>query len=322
MCTRIFWNTNDVAKVVARTIDWEVSDEPGLWSLPRGLARHGGAGEHSVTWTAGYGSVSASSWDGAAGEGVNEAGLAAHVLYLGEAAYEPVDDRPALSNLMWVQYAIDNFTTVEEALAGLQDVRIVPFEVGGYEMPIHLALEDATGDAAVVEMIEGTPVIHHGPQYNVMANDPNYDAQLANLHRYEGFGGADHLPGDIISADRFVRASYFLKYLPEPANRTEAVAGVIGLARNVAIPYGAPDNHFPSYPTWWLSASDLTNRVFYFQSTRSPNVIWLELDTLDFSEGAPTLWLDPRNDLLVGDVRDELMPRALPFGVAPAAAVV
>jgi len=73
-----------------------------------------------------------------------------------------------------------------------------------------------------------------------MANDPTYAEQLANAARYEAFGGALPLPSDIVSADRFVRAAYFLRHLPRPANELEAVAGVIRLAHNVAIPYGAP----------------------------------------------------------------------------------
>jgi len=320
MCTRIFWNDNPIAKVVSRTIDWEVSDEPGMWVLPRGLRRGGDGGPGSATWTSRHGSVSMSAWNGGTGECVNEHGLAAHALYLDAAEYEPDDGRPTISNVMWTQYVVDHFTTVAEALAGLQEVRVVPMPVNGNVLPLHLALEDRSGDSAIVEMLGGRPVVHHGREHTVMANDPSYEEQLANARRYAAFGGDLPLPGDIVSADRFVRAKYFLEHLPEPADELEAVAGVIGLARNVSIPFGAPDNLFPSYPTWWLSATDLTNGVYYFQSTRSPNVIWLDLRELDVGEGADVRMLDPRDVTLVGDVRDRLRPAQLPFGL-PVAAV-
>ncbi len=320
MCTRIFWNSNPVAKVVARTFDWETSDEPDLWVLPRGLTRTGDDGEGACMWVSRHGSVAPSAWRAGTGEGVNEHGLAAHALYLGAAGYEPPDDRPTVSAVMWTQYVLDHFTTVAEALAGIAAVRIVPAVVRGQALPLHLALEDPSGDAAIVEMLDGRPVVHHGPQHNVMANDPSYTEQLANLRRYRGFGGTEPLPGDIVSAERFVRASYFLAQLPEPENRLEAIAGVLGLARNVAIPYGAPDNRFETYPTWWMTVADLTERVFCFQSTRSPNLTWLELDALDFAEGAPVLSLDPRDVTLVGDVADRLAPAQLSFGVPSAAA--
>jgi choloylglycine hydrolase len=210
---------------------------------------------------------------------------------------------------------VDHFATVAEALEGLERVRIVPQQAKGNDLPLHLALEDPSGDAAIVEMLDGRAHIHHGREHNVMANSPDYEAQLANAARYEAFGGDLPLPGDIVSADRFVRAKYFLQHLPAPENELEAVAGVLGLARNAAIPYGAPDNLFPSNPTWWMSVADLTDGVYYFQSTRSPNVIWLSLGELDFAEGAAVLALDPRDVTLVGDVRSRLAPAPLPFGV-------
>jgi penicillin V acylase-like amidase (Ntn superfamily) len=42
--------------------------------------------------------------------------------------------------------------------------------------------------------------------------------------------------------------------------------------------------------------SDLTNRVYYFESTTSPNIIWVRLDELDFSQGAPVKKIDLVND--------------------------
>ena len=319
MCTRIFWNDNPIARVVSRTIDWEFSDEPRMWVLPRGLRRGGDTGEGTAMWTSRHGSVSLSAWDAGTGECVNEHGLAAHALYLGAAGYEAPDDRPGISNVMWTQYVVDHFTTVAEAVAGLSDVRVVPQLVAGQNLPLHLALEDPGGDSAIVEMLDGARVVHHGHEHTVMANDPDYAAQLANARRYQAFGGDLPLPGDIVSSDRFVRAKYFLDHLPAPANALEAVAGVLGLARNVAIPYGAPDTLFPSYPTWWMSAADLTDRVYYFQSTRSPNVIWLPLDALDFAEGTGVRALDPRDVALVGDVRERLEAAQLPFGLPPQA---
>jgi choloylglycine hydrolase len=318
MCTRIFWNDNDVAQVVARTIDWEFSDQPRMWVLPRGLRRGGDVGDGSATWVSRHGSISMSCWDAGTGECVNEHGLAAHALYLGEADYGADDGRPAVSNILWTQYVVDHFTTVAEALDGLDQIRIVARQAAGNDLPLHLALEDRSGDAAIIEMLDGEPHVHHGREHNVMANDPDYEAQLANASRYNAFGGDLPLPGDIVSTDRFVRAKYFLQHLPAPDNALEAVAGVLGLARNVAIPFGAPDNLFPSYPTWWMSVADLTDGVYYFQSTRSPNVIWLRLDELDLSEGADVLALDPREVTLVGDVRAHLAPAALPFGLVPA----
>jgi penicillin V acylase-like amidase (Ntn superfamily) len=94
------------------------------------------------------------------------------------------------------------------------------------------------------------------------------------------------------------------------------VAGVFGIVRNCQIPYGAPDNRFGTYPTWWASVTDLTNRVYYFQSTLAPNVVWLELDTLSLQAGEAVRSLDPRDPQLAGAIDRHLVPTALDWGVS------
>lgn len=44
-------------------------------------------------------------------------------------------------------------------------------------------------------------------------------------------------------------------------------------------------------------------------------VIWVELDRLELEAGNRPLWLNPRDETLVGEVADRLAPRSLPFGV-------
>ncbi|MGA1837504.1 linear amide C-N hydrolase [Herbiconiux sp. 11R-BC] len=313
MCTRIFWNDNSVAKTVSRCMDWSVSDEPELWFVPRGTARSGNAGEASLAWTSSYSSVSVSMWGLGTVDGLNEKGLGAHALYLDvdEVEFPPADERPAISLAVWVQYLLDGFATVAEAVAAIDAVRIHSQPLRGQQMGIHIALEDASGDSAIIEPIGGRLVVHHGPEYTVMANSPSLDKQLANLANYRPFGGELPPPGDISSIDRFVRASYFLHYLPEPENAEQAVAGVFQLIENVSVPYGAPYSDGEVYPTWWHSGADLSNRVYYFGSTRSPSIFWIPLDGL--AEGTEVLRLDPRDESLVGDSTAHLAPAALAF---------
>ena len=45
-----------------------------LWALPRGIAREGEAGAHSMTWTSRYGSVVAAGFDAGTADGMNEKG--------------------------------------------------------------------------------------------------------------------------------------------------------------------------------------------------------------------------------------------------------
>lgn len=313
MCTRIFWNDNAVAKTVSRCMDWSVSDEPELWFTPRGLSRSGNAGADSFEWVSQHSSVSVSMWGLGTVDGLNERGLAAHALYLDveDVQYPAPDDRPAVSIAVWVQYFLDSFSSVAEAVAGVDRVRLFSQEMRGQQMGVHIALEDASGDSAIIEPIDGRLVVHHGPQYTVMANSPSLDKQLENLALYRPFGGELPPPGDITSKDRFVRAAYFLHYLPEPENAEQAVAGVFQLIANVSVPYGAPYSDGGVYPTWWHAGADLTNGVYYFASTRSPSVFWVSL--ADLADGSEVLSLDPRDESLAGDASARLAPATLLF---------
>lgn len=292
-------------------MDWAVSDEPELWFVPRHTVRTGNADQTSLTWTSKYSSIVTSMWSMGTVDGMNEKGLAAHALYLDveDVRFPEVDERPSVANALWVQYLLDNYATVEDALADIDRVRITSPTFRGIELGVHIALEDPSGDSAIIEPVDGELVIHHGPQYSVMANSPTLDAQWENLKRYHPFGGELPPPGDITSTDRFVRSAYFLHYLPEPANTEEAVAGVFQLIANVSVPFGAPYSTGDVYPTWWRAGADLTNRVYYFGSTRSPNIFWVTLD--DLSDTTEVRKIDPRQLDLVGDQTSHLAPAAL-----------
>ena len=47
---------------------------------------------------------------------------------------------------------------------------------------------------------------------------------------------------------------------------------------------------------------DLTNRRYFFELTNAPNVVWIELDKLNFAPGAPVMKLNPDDINLSGDV--------------------
>ena len=164
-------------------------------------------------------------WDVGTSDGMNEKGLAAHALFLYDIEPPTGTGAPTITMAMWVQYVLDHFATVAEVLEHLDDVQLIAPPIRGQYMGAHLALEDPSGDSAIIEPIDGELVVHHGTEFTVMANSPDYDQQLANRARYAPFGGELPPPGDITSLDRFVRASYFRHYLPEPVNIAETVAG-------------------------------------------------------------------------------------------------
>ncbi|WP_105103160.1 linear amide C-N hydrolase [Microbulbifer pacificus] len=314
-CTRILWNDNGLAVVVGRTMDWPESTEPVLTVLPRGMKRDGGRTGDTVTvkenparWTSKYASLVTTLYGVGTADGFNEKGLGGHLLYLQATDFGTRDTRlPGVQAGLWLQYLLDNAASVKEALALMKTVQIVMTEAHGHNATVHLAIEDASGDSAVVEYIDGKPVIHHGKQYRVMTNDPTYDEQLALVEKqdYSNPSSDTPLPGNVKATDRFQRATYYAAMLPKPNNEREAIASILAIARNVSVPFGAPYKGFGIYNTEYRTAINLTDRRYFFELTTSPNVIWVDLNSFKLGPGSPVMRLDPDNPQLSGNVSGE-----------------
>lgn len=311
-CTRVLWNDNKLAVVSGRTMDWPESTEPKLIVFPRGIERSGSnvgpevvVTENPATWTSKYGSMVVSVYDIGAVDGLNERGLAAHLLYLNASDYGARDAaKPGLAVTLWAQYVLDNAATVAEALDALEKVQVVTAEARGHKGTVHLALEDATGDSAIIEYIDGAPVVHHGREYRIMTNDPSYDEQFALLKKTDFSKPTSDmpLPGNVNPRDRFQRAAYYSALLPEPKDERSAIAGILAIMRNVSVPFGAPYKGFGIYNTEYRTAIDLTNTRYFFELTTSPNVVWADLKSFDLSAGARVKMLNPDDIALSGDV--------------------
>jgi len=297
MCTRALW--------------------PDLWAFPRGMSRDDGI-DGTLSWTSNYGSVVATAHDLMSVDGLNDAGLAAHQLFLPESQYGIADPSDtALSVAVWMQYILDQFDTVAAAVEWMRssDLKIVAQNdpSTGLGATLHLALEDTTGDSAIIEYLDGSATIHHGPAYTVMTNSPPFAQQLELLSQIEGFGGERPLPGGTDADQRFARAAHYLTRLPAPKSQTEAVASLLSVMRNASQPFRLPDPDKPfASQTIWRTIIDLTAGAFVFEATTRPNVIWVNLAELDLSEGAPAQRLDLSADNgleggLVGNVSNQFV---------------
>lgn len=318
-CTRaVYIGTNNLV-VTGRSMDWAEDLFTNLWVFPRGMQRHGGLGpEKSLIWTSKHGSVIASAYESGTVDGMNEKGLVTNIHYLAESEYSPEGDtRPALVISTWAQYMLDNFATVEEAVADARSERYRMVTVNspsGHKGTVHLSLSDATGDSAIFEYIGGKLRIYHDRSHQVMTNSPVFDQQLALNRYWEEIGGLIMLPGTTRPADRFVRASFYINKLPQTDNAHEAVAGVFAVIRNVSVPPGIARPDQPNISsTLWRTVADQKNLVYYFENMSSPRIVWLNLREIDFSPRSGVRKLDlVRNPFLGGDQTSNLAP-AEPF---------
>ncbi|MPS65515.1 MAG: choloylglycine hydrolase [Chryseobacterium sp.] len=302
-CTRVVYKGPENTIITARSMDWRDEIPANLWILPKGIARTGEVGSLSEKWTSKYGSVVSTSWDIASSDGMNEKGLVANLLWLGESEYpkfDPKGRKKGIAISLWAQYFLDNFATVKEAVeqARKEKFVIVSDYIPGTERftTVHLSLSDASGDNAVFEYLGGKLIIHHSPEYTVMTNSPVFDEQLALNNYWKGIPGTVMLPGTNRAADRFVRASYYIDAIPKTADTRTAVASVFSVIRNCSVPYGITTENEPNISsTRWRSVSDQKNLVYYFETVFTPNTFWVNLKEFDLTEKGKVMKLDLSN---------------------------
>ena len=296
-CTRVVYQGPNGMVITARSMDWVDEIPADLWIFPRGAERQGEVGIQSFKWKSKYGSVIASTYNISSSDGMNEKGLVANMLWLVESEYPKFDikgtQQKAIAISLWAQYMLDNFATVAEAV---KEISKEPFIVVSDYIPgtnkfttVHLSLSDANGDNAIFEYVGGKLTIHHNKSYQVMTNSPTFDKQLALNEYWKGIGGTTMLPGTNRAADRFVRASFYVNAIPKTDNTRVAVASMFSVIRNCSVPYGISTPSEPNISnTQWRTVSDQKNKVYYFENVVNPNVVWVDLKKVDFSENAPT----------------------------------
>lgn len=250
---------------------------------------------------------------------MNEKGLVANLLWLPETEY-PVRDKnkPGLAITVWVQYMLDNFATVEEAVSYIDEdtFQVVSDMIpdGSRLATLHLSISDITGDCAIFEYVDGKLTVHHSKDYKVMTNSPTYDKQLALSEYWKSIGGLSFLSGTNRAADRFARANFYINALPRTDDERIAVASVFSVVRNASVPYGISTPESPEISTTqWRTVSESKNLRYFFESSLTPNTFWLNLRDLNLSEGAPVLKLSIANgEMYHGNTAKEFKV-AVPF---------
>lgn len=109
---------------------------------------------HKLPWTVKYGSVSFTAMGrGFSDGGMNEKGLVIEEMSLPSTDFLIDSDHTYLTSPQWVQYQLDNFTTVEEVIDNLD--LILPI---GWVW--HFFISDKNGNSASIEFMNGELIVH------------------------------------------------------------------------------------------------------------------------------------------------------------------
>jgi hypothetical protein len=95
--------------------------------------------------------------------GINESGLVVEHMTLDETIYPAKDDRYVIGAFQWIQFQLDNYTTIDEVIASAKFLRIED------NSKIHFLICDRLGNSAVVEFLNGKLVCFSGKDLPVGA---------------------------------------------------------------------------------------------------------------------------------------------------------
>lgn len=287
------------ALVAGHNLD-ESMPVPGMVvANPRGLAKRNvtygeivtrvsAASRPRLKWVSRFGSVT---WNVFGREfpdgGMNEAGLYVAEMTLLSTVWPQRVRQPRMYHHQWIQFLLDAFATVPEAVASLATA------LPDGHCRWHFLLLDASGKTAIVEFLGGRPVVHTDDAcpHKVLCN-AIYEDELADLQHYSGFGGsANPVPRYEKEDPRFRWASMALR---EYGGSSPAVDFAFDLLERLDLG-----------TTKWTIVCDIRRRRMHFRTSIAPTLRWIEIARLDFTPSRRTRALNIHNDAS-GDVTDLL----------------
>lgn len=147
-CSAFFFNNNQ--KILAKNFDWS-SGQGYILKNNRGQKKfaYGFRDSNVAEWTSKFGSIT---FNQIGKEfpygGMNEKGLVIEQLWLSNAEYKNNDNKE-ISELEWIQYQLDNFSSVDEVIENINSLTIKPNAL------IHYILADKNGVSAVIDFVDG-----------------------------------------------------------------------------------------------------------------------------------------------------------------------
>jgi choloylglycine hydrolase len=243
-----------------------------------------GPPEKPARWVSKYGSIT---FNQVSREfpfsGINEAGLIVEIMWLDESKYPDPDDRAAIGELQWIQYQLDNNSSVDEVINSDAVIRI------SLSRPVHFFVGDSRGRAVTIEFIDGKLVFHTADNLPVkVLTNHTYRESLQYLKTRKGFGGQEKLSFIRRSLDRFTTAAKKIKdYQSQRQPSTPIVEYAFDILSSIS----------QEKYTVWSIVYDVTDSRIYFKTVRENEIKIIHLRDVDFTCGPPVKVLDMNTDL-------------------------
>jgi choloylglycine hydrolase len=245
--------------VYGRNYDW-VTDAGMICTNLKGLSKTSMQTENgeTISWISQFGSITFNQYGKEFPTGgMNEKGLVVELMWLDETKYPTADNRPAVGVLQWIQYQLDNCSTIEEIIATDKKLRISATGT----TPLHYLVADANGKAAAIEFLNGKMIVHKGSDlsFPVLTNN-TYDESVKSVKNSSSNGNN--------SLERFGEACKMIQQL----NAGKTYNPLNDYAFDILGKVSQGDF------TKWSIVYDITNKTIQFRTNR-----FKQIKTLSFS---------------------------------------
>lgn len=279
-CTTFFLDSSDYS-VFGRNLDW-INDEGLVVVNKRRVTKK--AYLNALTWTSKYGSVtfSDSGRDFPLG-GMNETGLVVESMALDQTKLPFADAREQITSLQWIQYQLDNSSSLEEVLSSDSKIRIQHIPIGNQ---LHYFVCDRSKTCAVIEFIDNKMVYYKGIHLPVKALTNSTYAE--SINRW----GRNQIPkpDKSRSVERFIRAANMIHAFDQISD-TSPIAYAFNILNSVSQ---------PQY-TQWSIVYDITNLSIHFRTFSNLKISHFSLRAFDFSCKTPVKIININHNLS-GDI--------------------
>ena len=281
--------------VFGRNYDWMV-DDCLVMINKRGVSKIAQRGpkwgvEQPASWTSKYGSITFNQMgrENPTG-GMNETGLVVELMALPTTKYPTPDSRPSMMMGQWIQYQLDNFSTVEKVIASDSQLRIV--KPSPRSLGVHFLVSDHIGNCTVIEFLGGKMVYYTKETMPVKALTNNKYAKSIKFWKNGKLPKYDFAR----SVHRFVSVANMLKNY-DPKTSKPIVDYAFDILKNVANGGidGVPVRS--NMATQWSIVYDINNLRIYFRTFANQNIRYINLKSFDFSCKTPVKVLDIQTDL-------------------------
>ncbi|MDD2774254.1 MAG: linear amide C-N hydrolase [Elusimicrobiales bacterium] len=293
--------------IIGRNMDWP---SPAGWVVinERGAQKSSllAPRQNAAAWKSRYGYVSFNLTGEAKGRGfasvpgggMNEKGLYIGSLWSPETKFDavPSGGGKAIGVPEAVGFVLAQYATVEEALAGLDSVSILPFNTGALEVNLHWLVADSSGAVAYVQYRGGRKEVFRNPELPVMTNE-FYGDERAYVKDRAGFGGTREIPAvfgnsSIKCLDRFLLLSKAVHETADGLRPLDAPSVFAALYAARQAPAKASAQSSWRSATQWTEVYDYSTRTIYWRSLSVPGTKSLKLDDIQFDPTGTKRLLD------------------------------